>query len=274
MSAEPTSLSARTPTASPTAQASSDKSVSEVDLTDGDQQIPAYLVAPDSANPESAAGIVWFHWLESGDPTSNRTEFLAEAQALANQGVVSVLVDGQFPWHDRPTSTSHDVAGVQSDIDMLKQAVELLKAQPAVDKSRIALVGHDFGAMYSSVVFGEDPSIAALVMMAPTARWGDWFLPYWPHNDNPDSYKAQMKPLDPVTALKKADGRPVLLQFATQDQYVPAATADEIDAAAGSAAQRKDYDAGHQLNDAARADRDAWLTQVLHLVPAGSPTPI
>jgi predicted esterase len=251
----------------------SDVSVSDVNLTDGNQQISAYLVAPREAAAGSAAGIVWFHWLETGDPTSNRTEFLNEASALAEQGVVSILVDGQFPWHDTPVSTEHDVAAVEADAGMVKQAVEMLKSNPSIDKSRIALVGHDFGAMYTSVVFGEDQSISALVMMAPTARWADWFLPYWHHDDNPDSYKAAMKPLDPVTALKKADGRPVLLQFASEDQYVSADTADEITQAAGSGAQRKDYETGHPLNDAATADRDAWLTQVLHLAPEGSPTP-
>jgi predicted esterase len=228
-----------------------------MNLTDGDQPIAAYLVAPASAAPGSAAGIVWFHWLETGDPTSNRTEFLSEAQALADQGVVSVLVDGQFPWHD-----------------MVKEAVNVLTSNPAVDKSRIALVGHDFGAMYSSVVFGDDASVSALVMMAPTARWADWFLPYWPHNDDPESYKAAMKPLDPVTALKKADGRPVLLQFATEDLYVSSDTADEITQAAGSRAERKDYETDHSLKlPDVSADRDAWLTQILKLAPAGSPAP-
>lgn len=262
------------PTVGPLPSPVSDAVVSDVNLTDGDQPIAAYLVAPASAAPGSAAGIVWFHWLETGDPTSNRTEFLSEAQALADQGVVSVLVDGQFPWHDNPVSTEHDVAAVQADVAMVKEAVNVLTSNPAVDKSRIALVGHDFGAMYSSVVFGDDASVSALVMMAPTARWADWFLPYWPHNDDPESYKAAMKPLDPVTALKKADGRPVLLQFATEDLYVSSDTADEITQAAGSRAERKDYETDHSLKlPDVSADRDAWLTQILKLAPAGLPAP-
>ena len=82
--------------------------------------------------------------------------------------------------------------------------------------------------MYSSVLFGQDKSLAALVMMAPTARWSDWFLKYWAITDDPNAYKAAFKPLDPVTSLKNANGRPVLLQFATQDLYVSADTATEI----------------------------------------------
>lgn len=262
-----------TPTIAPSASASpvSNAIVSDVDLTDGDQQVAAYLVEPASAEPGSAAGIVWFHWLETGDPTSNRTEFLSEASALADKGVVSVLVDGQFPWHDTPVSADHDVAAVQNDADMVKQAVELLRSNSAVDQSRIALVGHDFGAMYSSVVFGEDRTISALVMMAPTARWADWFLPYWPHEDDPDAYQAVMKPLDPVTELKRANDRPVLLQFATEDVYVSQETAQEITNAAGGGAERKDYETDHSLKIAAvSADRDAWLAQILALGPRPS----
>ena len=101
---------------------------------DDAQNTPVYLVAPETADAHSAAGIVWFHWLETGDPTSNRTEFLAEAQSLAMRGVVSVLVDGTFPWHDSPVSTDHDVAAVQAEVAMLASARDLLTSQPAVDQ--------------------------------------------------------------------------------------------------------------------------------------------
>ena len=245
--------------------------VTVTDLSfDGGRPTDAYLVAPESADRGSTAGIVWFHWYEPGAPTSNRTEFVDEATALAGRGVTSLLVDGQFPWRDAPSSTTHDVSAVQAEIEMLTRARDLLAAQTAVDPARIAIVGHDFGAMYSSVVFGEDQSIRALVMMAPTARWADWFLRYWPISDDPAAYKQAFVPFDPVTALTHANGRPVLLQFANADQYVPAATAAEITSAAGGSAQRKDYAAGHQLDSSAQTDRDNWLVQILHLGPSPS----
>ena len=58
-----------------------------------------------------------------------------------------------------------------------------------------------------------------------------------------------MAPLDPVTWLPEAGGRPMRLQFASDDQYVPEAVAAEIAAAAGE--QRRSDD----LRDGPSAQR-------------------
>lgn len=281
--AAPTSAASVAPTVSPTPRRSPSPTprpapsfeiksstltdgVTVSDVTfDGGRPTDAYFVSPATAARGSSAGIVWFHWYETSSPKSNRTEFLDEAKAMAAEGVVSVLVDGTFPWHDAPTSATHDVAAVNAELTMLSAARDLLLAQPAVDPKRVALVGHDFGAMYSSVLFGRDQSIAALVAMTPTATWADWFLRYWPISDNPTEYKSAMAPLDPITALANTNARPTLFQFGNQDRFISAATAAEIVTAAGSGAERKDYEAGHELNDAALSDRDAWLADVLDL---------
>jgi predicted esterase len=243
--------------------------VTTEDITFSRTDVPptdAYLVRPALARSAPSPAVVWFHWLESGAPTSNRTEFLDEARTLAmRNGVVSLLVQGTFPWTDRPTSLDHDVAAVAADVRMLRAGLDLVAARDDVDPHRIALVGHDFGAMYASVVFGTDDRPAALVMLAPTARWGDWFLRYWPHSDPRAAYFAGMAPIDPVTALGGVRSRPVLLQFGSADSYVPASVATEISNAAGQSAEVRTYDAGHELDDAARDDRDAWLARTLRV---------
>ncbi|MEO8625785.1 MAG: hypothetical protein ABI452_03715 [Candidatus Limnocylindrales bacterium] len=251
------------PTAA-TASATPGVTVSTTDLSfqSAGRTTAAYLVAPADAAPGSARGILWFHWLETGSQTSNRTEFLDEAKALAtSDGVVSLLVDGSFPWKERPSGIEHDQAAIEADLAMLAAGYDLLLAQPAVDPARTALAGHDFGSMYSSVLFSRDARPKALVMMAPTARWADWYLRYWNITDDADQYRATMAPFDPVTALADAapSGRKVLLQFATSDQYVPSDVADEITAAAGPTATRQDFDTGHEMDQAARTERDAWI---------------
>lgn len=234
-------------------------------IFDGGRPTGAYLIVPDGATGGSARGILWFHWLEGGSPTSNRTEFLDEAKALAaSDGVVSLLVDGTFPWLEAPASIEHDRAAVQADLDMLGAAYQLLLAQPVVDRSRTALVGHDYGAMYSAALFAADDRPAALVAMASTAHWADWNLRYWHIGDDADAYRAALAPYDLVTSLAGRGGRPALLQFATLDQYVPSDVADAITAAAGQPDPvRHDYETGHELDDTARTERDAWLIEQL-----------
>jgi predicted esterase len=244
----------------------SGESVIVEDLRVDQAALPAYLVRPDDAAPGSAPGIVFFHWVEYGSPTSNRTEFLEEAKELADAGVVSILVDGSFPWHSAPDSIAHDTAALDGDLQMLRKAYEALLAQPAVDPSRTMFVGHDFGSMYQSVVFAEDERPLALVMMAPTARWADWFAKYWRISDDPDAYAAALAPYDPVMALPRIADRPILLQFADNDQYVPAEVASEIAEAAGDNADVRHYDAGHDLeHEDARADRVSWVKKILGL---------
>ncbi len=260
--APPTPPLTAAPTSSPAPSALM-VTVSTTDLSfDGGRPTDAYLVAPADESARSGRAILWFHWLEGGAPNSNRTEFLAEAKALAaSDGIVSLLVDGTFPWKEAPSGTEHDQTAIEAELTMLAAGYELLLSQPGVDPARTALAGHDFGSMYSSVLFSRDARPKLLVMMAPTARWADWYLRYWNITDDADGYRATMAPLDPVTALADAapSGRKVLLQFANQDQYVPSDVAAEITAAAGANATRQDFDTGHEMDEEARTARDAWI---------------
>ncbi|HEX9634323.1 MAG TPA: hypothetical protein VGB34_02440 [Candidatus Limnocylindria bacterium] len=226
-------------------------------------QTDAYLLEPQSGG--SGAAIVWFHWLESGSPTSNRTEFLDEATALAGRGVVSLLVQGTLPWSQPPTSVASDGQAVEAEVVMVHRALELLRGRADVDPVRIALVGHDFGGMYSALAAGSDPGVAALAMLAPTARWADWFVAYWQLEESDEAYASGMASLDPVTWLPELAGRPVLLQVGSDDGYVPPDVVADLTAAIGGDADVREYEAGHELNDAARTDRATWLAEVLGL---------
>jgi len=95
------------------------------------ERVAAYIVTPraKAAAGAAAAGVLWVHWL--GNPqTTNRTEFLEEATALASQGVVSVLVDAMWAkprWY-RDRSLDEDSANGIAQVVAIRRSLDLLLA--------------------------------------------------------------------------------------------------------------------------------------------------
>ena len=144
----------------------------------GEGRNAATLVTP----PKTASGqhpaVLFVHWYEPPNPTSNRTEFLEDAVELGGLGTVSLLID--TPWSNPkwfPTRDSEkDYEMSVAQVKEIRRAVDVLIAQPGIDKSKVACVGHDFGAMYGSVATAVDPRLTHFVFMAGTRSFSDWFL--------------------------------------------------------------------------------------------------
>ena len=226
--------------------------------------IKAYLVSPVTPGPHAA--ILYVHWF--GDPeTTNRTQFLNEAVALANRGVVSLLVDAMWSnrqwWRERKPET--DLAGGVQQVIELRRALDLLLSQPEVDAKRVALVAHDFGAMFGSVMGAADHRPKTYVLMAPTPRLSDWYL----FNVKPaslDDYKKELAPLDPVNAVPHLAPATVFYQFAAKDKYVPLPRPAEFYDATAPRKQMATYDCEHEmLLPEIAADRVSWLERELGL---------
>ncbi len=229
--------------------------------------IAAFIVRPAAASSPAAAsfaGILYVHWL--GEPaTTNRTEFLPEAIALASRGIVSVLVNtmwSQPKWYPARIP-EEDFAHAVRQVIELRRAMDLLLAQPGLDKSRVAFVGHDFGAMYGVVASAVDRRASTYVFMTGVPHFIDWFL-FARQPKDLDAYRLQIAPLDPVRFVGQLAPAPVFFQFASHDDYVSAAAAAEFYAAAGPRKQTATYAAGHDLHNAdASADRVNWLIREL-----------
>ena len=225
--------------------------------------IKAYLVIP--AKPGPHAAILYVHWF--GDPaTTNRTQFLNEAVALADRGVVSLLVDTMWAqpgwWKGRQPET--DFAGGVRQVVELRRALDLLLAQPGVDPARLAMVAHDFGAMFGAVAGAADHRPKAYVLLAPTPRLSDWYL-FNVRPANLDDYKKQLAPLDPIGAVGALAPAPVFYQFAAKDKYVSAERVLEFMAATSHDVSTT-YDCEHDLTlPGVGADRVAWLARKLGL---------
>jgi dienelactone hydrolase len=231
----------------------------------GQPSVPAYLVRPAGAlAPRSEAGILWLHWL--GQIHSDRTEFLAEAIQLAGHGVVSILPEGTFPWQANPVGTSADVTTVENQLAAFRACLDRLVAKRSVDRSRVAIVGHDYGAMYGALLADEDPAVTAAVLATPDATWGHWFVKYWLGytGEQAKAYEALFNQLQPVDHVSRLGARE-LFQWAGKDVYVSPSVRQQFAAAAPQANVALYPNADHQLTDAAIADRDAFLEHVLAL---------
>ncbi len=230
------------------------------------QRIAAYLVEPASVSRRAAA--LHVHWVENDDPTSNRTEFLPDAIELAARGTVSLLIDAM--WSDpawfMARKHADDYPSSVDQVKELRRAADLLFQQPDVNPGRAAYVGHDFGAMYGTVMAGVDNRFSAWVLMTPTVSFSDWFL-YAPKIEGVARQKfiAEMAPLDPVRFVASISPAPVLLQFGTADPHVPRPKAEAYFSAARDPKEIRWYEAGHGLNHQATRDRIAWLVAKLKL---------
>jgi len=228
------------------------------------KRIAAYLVSPGGKGP--FAGVVFFHWL--GNVKSDRNEFLDEAIALARQGTVSLLIQGHFPWIEQPSEAQADRQQIIDQTIEVRRALDLLVSQPHVDRRRIGFVGHDYGAMYGSIVAGVEKRVKTFVFITAIGTFSDWSLKYWPvtAKAGEEVYRNAVSELDPVNYVAHAAPASLLFQFATRDKYIPREAAMAYYDAATNPKQIKWYDTIHELDvEPARVDRRAWLTQQLKL---------
>lgn len=236
----------------------------------GHDPVLAYLVTPMSAGPHPAA--MFLHWLD-GAADSNRGEFLREAVSLAEGPghAVSLLPQLKFPFAYGPVGDVRDRDSVIKQVIQLRRGLDLLDSRKDVDPSRVAVVGHDYGAMYATMLAAVDRSrVRALVVMAADATMSNWFVTFFLDlpADRVGPYRRMLSSVDPIHYLGHGPQR-MLLQYATDDVYIPHAVAQRMRDAAGPTATFLEYDTDHELHvPAAQADRDAFVWRALN--PASS----
>src|SRR5690348_4985390 len=127
--------------------------------------VPAYLVVPKGRGPFAA--VIWGHWCWQNSSMRNRKEFLDEAVALAQSGLVSLLTDGPIarPGHvesKEPLNEQQVTDLVQAVVDM-RRGVDVLLSRRDVDLKRIAFVGHSYNAEVGAFLSGIDRRFKAFV---------------------------------------------------------------------------------------------------------------
>jgi hypothetical protein len=224
-----------------------------------DRKVSAFLVRP-KGKPQAA--VLWAHWYgEEANP--NRKEFLVDALTLAKVGVVSLLPQEFFPWLE---PVSEDAA---ADRELtIDQVVELRRGLDVLQEQAgdvpLGFVGHDYGAMFGALLVA-DKRPQTYVLMAPDATFSNWFLKYFVRGASKTDLDRAFAPLEPVNNVGDAAPASVFFQFAKSDRFVPGYVAEKLTEAASEPKKAESYDAGHELDEAARKDRLAWLRAELGL---------
>ncbi len=215
-----------------------------------------FLVRPEG---EAKGLLLYLHWFDEA-PNANRTQFLGEARTMAELGFISLLPQLEFPWKSPPTGLPADAEKIRSEADYLIRLVASARSEFEVD--HFGIVGHDFGAMHGALV-AEDLGSQCNVFIAPTPRWSDWFLRFWPIEDDRYDYMRAMEPLDPLTVIQNITA-PTLYQFARNDFYIAAMTGLELFDAANGPKTMIPYEADHSMGlEQARLDRIEFLVEHL-----------
>lgn len=239
--------------------------------------VPAYLVVPAEGNGPFAA-VIWGHWYWRNSEMRNRKQFLDEAVALAQAGVVSLLTDGPvarpgYVPDETPLNEKQVADFVQQVVDF-RRGIDLLLARKDVDPNRLAYVGHSYNATIGAILSGVDRRFKAFVLMAGSmsdevdkklGAWEQFRKQVGPEKF--DAFIARYSYLDQGKYVSHAAPAVVFLQYATKEQFMTADYARAYEKIVSEPKRFKLYEAEHALNAAARKDRIAFLTEQLKLKP-------
>jgi uncharacterized protein len=209
-------------------------------------------------------GVVLMH----GMPGTAR-QMAGAAQQLAELGAVVIAIDAPFTRRGGPTVqfSAQDRAEQIQLMKDLQRAVDVLRARPNVDDTRIAYVGVSYGGAMGALFVGIERRLRAAVLVV-----GDGGLVS--HYTGPEdvdfmaglscatrvSWFRNMAPIEPIRFIANATPTPLLLQNGRIDNLVPEADAELLHAAAPQPRTVRWYSAGHGLNQQAVLDRMDWLS--------------
>ena len=200
------------------------------------------------------------------------------ARTYANYGAVVIAIDAPFA---RRTDFGNTLHMTKQDRDEqiqlmkdLQRAVDVLRAQPNVDKDRIAYVGVSYGGAMGVQFAAIEHRIKAAALVVAN---GGWVTLKTQEKNLPllaslscatrAAWFREMVPIEPIRFIGFAKGTPLLLQNGRLDESVSEADAQLLHNAAPEPKKPLWYNAGHNLTPQADVDRHDWLVQQIGLDP-------
>ena len=226
-----------------------------VDLAVAGAAVPGLLLLPERAGAGRAAAALLLHGYAS------RKELMAETigTSLLAQGMASLAID--LPLHGERDAPIQEQA-MRNPLELMRQwrlalretgvALRALGEVPGVDRGRLGLVGYSMGAFVAVLVAADEPAARAVVL----AAGGD--LP-----DRTPLSALIRRVADPLRAVRRFHGRPLLMINGRYDTTITPAQAERLYAAAGEPKALRWWNTGHYLPPAAIDDGARWLHETL-----------
>ena len=201
---------------------------------------------------------------------SSEKERMANAvgRALAERGVASLALD--LPMHgERSRGNPRNVfanplalgGAWRTAVAEIERATGWLAEQPRVDARRLGVVGYSLGGFLALMAAADDPRLRVVAMAAA--------------GDLPDAtpYAALVRSVvDPVRAVRRLAGRPLLLLNGRRDTTTRPVQAERLFAAAQEPKVLEWYDGGHWPPAASIAFAADWVAaRLARRTPALAP---
>jgi cephalosporin-C deacetylase-like acetyl esterase len=244
------------------------------------ERVSAFLFIPDKGGP--LPGVIFMR-----PSQGNRQTFFKEAQLLATKGYISLLIEVPFfggydqqncPERKEFTKTIEDLADIQKYIQTvmdIRRGVTLLRNLTIVDETRIAFVGHGFGAALGGVISGIDSRIKTFILISGYGEVSEWQLT----SEHPNAaiirsflpperfeyFISSLRKLDAIHYVKNAAPASIFFQFATNDEFINQGHATAFYSAASSPKKITWYETDHLFAncEAALTDRQEWLSKYI-----------
>ena len=219
----------------------------------GDAAVPAIMLLPEL--PHEAPAALLLHGYTS------HKEMMSDSvgRALLSVGVASLAVD--LPLHGERSGMGRGRTAMQP-LELMRNwklalaectiGLRYLAARPEIDRERLAIVGYSLGSFLGVTVAAQERAVRAVVL----AAGGD--LP----TEIPLAGMVRAV-IDPVVAVRKLDGRPLLMVHGRRDRTVTPEQARRLFDAAREPKEVRWWDAGHYLPAAAIEEAAAWLADQL-----------
>ena len=236
-------------------------------------RVPAYLYVPQADGPW--AGMLVMHGMP-GD----RTNGAAMAAGYARGGALCLAISA--PWaRVEPGEQMNPITFTEEDrtnqiqlMQDLQRGVDLLLTFGEVDPERLGYVGGSYGGAMGGLLAGIEKRIQAYALVvgdgglyAHMTSPGDEIPPSGLTQEEWERWEAWMRPIEPIRFVAHAAPAHLLFQNGRTDQLVPAADAEEYQAAGSLPKTTMWYEGGHSIDAERLRDQALWFAERIDIDP-------